>query len=317
MSFKTSKIIESISRRAMLPDNESTFTEADFLDMVDDELRYFAVPHILSAKEEYLITYEEITLVEGQLSYTIPYRSVGSIVRDVAVVETSGVVRELSRIELDDISNYSSRYNSGAYPGVFYLEGDQIKFPYQFTIPQGSILRVYFPLAPNKLVTEKEVGTIADINRTTGVITLSNFPDKYADLPLFDFIKERNPNNILDYDISAVSANKNAKTVEFAVADIPANLVVGDHLAIAGETMVLQLPTEFQKVVCQRVAVQALEALGDAQNLTMAQGRLEQMEKATLQLIINRVEGAPIKISPRRSILRNTQNRRYKNDRGN
>lgn len=316
MSFKTAKIIQSISRRAMLPDNESTFTTEDFLDMVDDELRYFAIPHILSAKEEYLMTFTDIDLVDGVREYTIPYRSVGSIVRDVCVVESSGHVRELTRIELDDVSDYSNGFNAGSYPHVFYLENNKIKFPYTVNNPVGSVIRIYYPLAPNQLVEEKYVGIISDIDRTTGVITLSNFPDDFANLLKMDFISEKEPNQIISFDITPSSANKNAKSLVFTTTDIPDSLEVGDHLAKAQQTMVLQLPVEFQKVVCQRVAVQALEALGDLQNKESAESRLGKMEQSVLGLIANRVQGAPLKVFPRKSILRGSLKNCFNKTRG-
>jgi hypothetical protein len=56
--------------------------------------------------------------------------------------------------------------------------------------------------------------------------------------------------------------------------------------------------------LAQRVAVACLEALGDEQGLMAAQRRLEMMEKSSNDLIDNRVEGAPEKITNRHGTLR-------------
>lgn len=309
MNFTTDALIKSIKRRAMLPDSDKTFSDTDILDMVDEELRYFAIPHLLSANEEFLVVHEDIPLEVGVLAYPIPYRAIGNKVRAIYIVDTSGSLSELTRIDVGDLSDYVS--SSTHTVTAFYLENDKITFPAN-TVTTGIKLRIYYYLEPNKIVQEKGVGIITGIDTVGGVITLASFPSDFANLPDMDFIQNKNPNKLLKFDITPVASNKNAKTITFNPGDLPDSLVLGDHLAKAGETMVLQLPKEFQNIIPQRVAVQALEALGDEQNKVSAERRLEKMEKSLLQLVINRTESSLTKINPRRNSLKSSVSSRRK-----
>lgn len=300
--LSTDKILESVKRRAMLPDSDATFSDENLLEMVNEELRYFAVPHILRAYQEYLVYFEDFDVDSDTYEYEIPYRAVGNKIRSVFLYDNSQQFRELSRISIDDLAGYKTSFGSSGYD-VFYVENNKIVFPSEYT-SNSTKLRIYFYLEPNNLVSEDRVPQITDINTTTGVLTLDFFPDHFANLPDMDFIAYKNPNKIIDYDIVPSAVNTNAKTITFSPADLPAGLKINDFIASAGETKVLQLPKEFQNIIAQRVAVQALESLGDEQNKVSAERRLKEMEESLLQLISNRTEGEPEKINPRRSLLR-------------
>lgn len=310
MSQTTSQILKSIRRRAMLPDSDSTFSKEDLLDMVDEELTYFAVPHLLEAKEDFLIDYIDYDISTSG-TYDIPYRAVGQKLKEIYLMSSSGAMDETTKINIDDLAEYNTSQSSGNFYSVFYLQDNKIIFPSSNPSTYDKV-RVYYYLSPNKLVDESLVGIVSDINRLTGVITLTEFPEDFAILPEIDFITSKNPNKILDYDITPLSVNANNKTITFTASDIPSSLQVKDYLSKAQETCVLQLPKEFQNVIAQRVAVQALESLGDEASKISAEKRLEKMEKSILQLVINRVDGAPEKIKPRQSLLRQTQNNRQR-----
>ena len=309
MSQTTNQILKSIRRRAMLPDSNSTFSKDDLLDMVDEELRYFAVPHILQSKEDFLVDYVDYPLNDTGI-YDIPYRAIGQKLKDVYLLTSTNAMHETSRINVDDIAEYQTTYASGFFGNIFYLQDNQIIFPSTIS-GNYSKVRVYYFLSPNKLVDEAKVGKITNIDRNTGIITLSSFPENFANLPEIDFITFKNPNKILDYDIVPTAVNSNNKTITFAIADIPDSLSIKDYITQAQETIVLQLPEEFQHIIAQRVAVQALESLGDEQNKQGAEKRLEKMEIALTQLVANRVDGAPEKIKPRRSLLRQSLRSKY------
>lgn len=315
--YTSEKLIESVKRRALVPNDQLTFTDEDFLEMANEEIKYFALPRLLQSDEEYLVYSIDVALEEGKQKYEIPSRAVGNKLRDVAIVDKndSGDVRifELSRIRLDELSDYNNSY-FGDYSSVFYVENNSVVLLNDFPVTDAYV-RMHFYLKPNDLVLSKNVGKITAIDTNSGLITLDNFPSNFSNLPDFDFIMAKSPNKTLAYDLTPSSINANTKSVTFTASTLPDNLKVGDYLSVSGETNVIQMPSEMHPIVAQRVAVAALEALGDTEALNTAMRRLQMMEKASNDLIDNRVEGAPLKIKPRHGTLNEALSSGYRSNR--
>jgi len=302
----SNQLIKSIIRRAMIPNDQNTFTDEDFLEMINEEMGYFAIPHLLQNHEEYLVNQIDYSTVDsnGNLitEYPIPSRAVGNKLRDVSYIDTTENVYELHRVSLEDLSDYNNDFVND-YPQLFYVQNNIIRLV-DGSPNRNETIRMHFYLKPNKLVTENRVAKISSIDRATGLITFANFPDALVGATQIDFIQANSPNNVLGFDIEPSVVDSALKTITVAVADIPTALQAGDHVAVAGETVVPQLPTELQPILAQRVAVQCLEAMGDSQGYQIAEKRLAQMEEAVLTIIDNRVEGAPEKVTNRHSTIR-------------
>jgi len=305
----SSALIESIIRRAMIPTDQNTFTNQDFLNMLNEEIQYFGVPHLMRTHEEYLVTFQDFAIQPDVFRFPIPARAVGNKLRDAAFIFNDSAfpdrpIRfyELSRVSLEDQSDFNDDYTAD-YTEGFFLEGNDLVLLDQPTVSDSSI-RMYFYLKPNTLVTNDKAGVITAIDTTTGVTTLSEFPNAFSNLPKMDFVQAVSPNKIRSFDITPLSIDSITKTVTFNTTDLPDNLVVGDYLNVATESIVPQLPTELHAVLAQRVAIAALEAMGDTEGSQVAQRKLEMMEKSSTDLIDNRVEGAPEKIRARHNPLR-------------
>lgn len=301
----STKLIESIKRRAMIPSDQNTFTDEDFLEMLNEEIQYFGIPHLLRTHEEYLLVSLDFEL-DGSQKYEIPYRALGNKLRELSyIVNDAGngeQIYELSRISLEDLPDYNN-FSTSRYTQAFYIENNNVVLLGEIPT-SGASLRMHFYLRPNTFVLAERVGVIQSIDRNTGVITLESFPTAFANSPDIDFVKHQSPNIILDFDKTPSAVDSNTRTVTFATTDIPENLQVGDYLNVAQETIVPQLPVELHAILAQRVAVAALEALGDQEGLVSAQRRLDMMEKSSNDIIDNRVEGAPEKINNRHGTLR-------------
>lgn len=300
-------LIRSIKRRAMLPDDENTFTDSDYLEMINEEIELNMMHDLLTVHEEYLVYYDDISTEDGSTEYAIPYRSIGNKLRGAQIIDSAGNVYDLARISYEDLMDYNININNDF---VFYVENDKLKFPGVIPFNNAS-LRLYYYLRPNLMVDNDRAGVITDIDRNTGVITLSNFPTDFVNLPLIDFIQAKTPNKIYSYDITLSSVNQSSKTITIDTDDIPSNLVVGDYINNAGETIVPQMPVELHPVIAQRVACLCLEALNDTEGLQNALRKLDNMQKSAWKLIDNRVETSPQKVVNRNSTLRQTQTRRW------
>lgn len=297
------KLLRTIKRRAFIPADDDTFTDDDLLEMLDEEINMFGVPHLLKTYDEYLVKHIDIVLEVGVDSYEIPYRAVGNKLRDLAILDNNENLYEMSRVRLDELSNYRRGYsNLSGYN--FYVEDNMVKFVNEIPISQGS-LRFYFYMRPNNIVKLAKVGKIASIDTTTGTVILESFPSSFANLVAngSDFVKERSPNIILDFDKNPISVDSNTNTIVYDPADLPDNLRVGDYVCNTQESPVPQLPAELHPILAQRVSIACLEAMGDMEGRQLAMDKLEKMEKSVNTIINNRVDGANEKINNRHSPL--------------
>lgn len=302
-------LVKSVKRRASIPSDQSTFTTEDILEILNEEMDMFGVEHLLSVHEEYLVYSIDIDLVSDQREYTIPYRAIGNKLRDVAYVSPDGSLYELSRISLEELSDFRSTFiDTGT--DLFYVKNDKIVLVSEQQTSSAK-LRMFYYLKPNSLTVTKNVATISNIDLVSGIITISNFPSDFSNVPDMDFVQHKSPNKIYSYDITPLSVNSTTKTVTFDSTDIPSDIEVGDYITPRTLTPVPQLPTELHPILAQRAAVAILESLGDTEGFQVASNRLQKMEQSVLSIIDNRVEGAPQKIVSRYNPLRETQKGRH------
>lgn len=306
-SLTTDSIVKSIFRRGMIPANQSTFTNADIIEIMNEELQIQLLPVVMKVHQEYYTITEDISVVADQSRYEIPYRAIGNKLRDIHYKDSTGNLSEMTRLapELRSETNYNS-YNSF---NQFYLENNEFVLLGDISDTSGSFAASYW-LRPNDLVTDSRGGVITAIDTTTGVITMSNYPSHFSDLTTMDFVAHKSPNIILDFDLQPTATDLTLKTITFDPDDLPSKLQVGDYLMKAEESIVPQMPSEMIVLLMQRVAIKCLEALGDTEAMNSAKSDLQQMEYNVNSLIDNRVEGAPIKVNNRNSLLYNSSGRR-------
>lgn len=319
----TNALLKSIKRRAMIPDNQNTFTDQDFIDLMNEEMMIGIVPSILQMKEEYFIFKEIIPLVSEKSNYPIPERALASKIRELCFRDTpnsqAGNEYEMTQIAVDDrYTGLSNGTGSADFTGFrrFYLMGnDVVLHPSVGPSAYGS-LAFYYYIRPNSLVKDSSVASIVGIDRNNGTLTLSSIPSGYTtstssnELTRYDFIKSRSAHNILDIDITLNSINSTTKTVFLDANKIPKDLEVGDYLALAGQTCIPNIPTELHMILAQRVAQRLLEAIGDTEGLNNATAKITEMENKLTTMIDNRVEGAPRKVVNRALMTGVARNRR-------
>lgn len=310
LSYMTAEtLIASVKRRSLVPANQNTFTDEDFLAFADEETALGLVPSIMSVQEDYFLYTEIIPILNNQVRFDIPYRAIGNKLKEVAFQDPSGNVYEMTRIGVGDLPYYNA--SSGlSRPYAFYIENNQVVLA-PTTSPSGTnaSIRLTYYIRPNSLVTTDKVGTITSIDRNTGVIQLSAMPIDFSLTQLFDLIKVKSPNKTLKFDIVPVSINNTSKTITLSTSDIPDNLANGDQIALATQCSIPQLPSDFHVILAHRVAMRCLEAMGDLENLQAGNAKLAEFEQKLTTLTDNRVDDAPRKIVNRHSALRAGLNR--------
>lgn len=314
----TAALLKSIKRRAMIPDNQNTFTDQDFIDFLNEEMMIGIVPSILQLKEEYFIFRQITPLVAEKNNYSVPERALGSKLREVCFVDNPNIPvaneYEMTQIAIDDrytgLSNGTGSADFTGFRRFYMLGSDVVLHPSVGPAPYGG-LAFYYYLRPNSLVKDNAVATVKNINRTTGEILIETLPPTFSNstgISTFDFVRAKSPHNILDIDINSTQISTNSIT--FPVSKIPKDLEVGDYISLAGQSCIPNIPTELHMVLAQRVAQRVLEALGDTEGLNNATAKIAEMENKLTTMLDNRVEGAPRKVVNRALMTGVNRNKR-------
>jgi hypothetical protein len=297
-------LIVSVKRRSLLPTNQNTFQDVDFLAFADEEMNLGIVPSLMAQQEDYMLYTVKVPIAPNQLRFSIPGRAVGNKLREVAFQDISGNIYEMTRIGIGDLPYYnaSSGYNR---PYAFYIENNEVVLAAtNGNLQNGNTLRLSFYIRPNSLVPVAKVGVVTSVDRTTGVIQLTSIPAEFNITQLLDLVKVESPNKTLAYDIVPTAINSTSKTITLAIADIPVQLAPGDHICLATQCAIPQIPSDLHVVLAHRVSLRCMEALGDTEGLTVGNQKLAEMENKMLSLVNDRVDDAPKKITNRHSALR-------------
>lgn len=302
----SSTLIESVKNRAMVPENQITFKESNFLSFANEEMDMAVIPYVLSYHEDYFLVSEKVPVVRDQISYPIPYRAVGNKLRDLQFIDSQGYPSEMTRIGKGDAPHYrgdSNAYSSRLKP--FYVESNMVTL---LTAEQTGFLEFSYYIRPNQLVSEDRVLVIQSIavGANTTTLTFSSIPSIFSSSTLVDIIQVKSPHKCLATDV-VVAVSGNGITIDNTL--VPAGLTVGDHVALAEECMIPQIPTDLHSMLAQRIACRILESMGAQAELAAANAKLAEMEQKGATVIDSRVEDAPMKVINRHGTLRTA--RRY------
>lgn len=316
----TDRLIKSIKRRAFIPRDQNTFSNEDFLEIATEEISLGLMEQIITARGNYLVYHIDVPLVEGQTAYSIPSRAHGSKLREASINDKQNpeeVICDLVQVDVEDINDLNRFYSSNNKT-TFYLKNDKVIVSNDI-VKDSYVLRMYFYMRPNKLVTIDRGGVISSITDSIEVIDSVNVPVKvlsFTTVPkhftsalTYDITTHESPNKILNFSLSLVAINLTTKTLTIKSSDLKETIAVGDYVTQAEETIVPNIPTEYHPIVAQRTARACLEAMNDDTGYAKASSKLAEMEKAVLKIVSNRVEGSPKKIKQRNSPLLNGINK--------
>lgn len=253
MAFTTADLLASINLRTFAPVDATTFTNTDILSLADEEIQTLLVPHLMSMREEYFVTYKDIPIVSGTNSYDIPVRAIGLGVRSVAILNTSGGLRPLPLINITDVGTTNNNGVQG-----FYIMGNSIIL---YPTPNNSldIIRVHYQRAPSKLVEGSAAFLISSTTATT-LVAAANAPITFiSGTSLFDVVRQDGGQDTIGMDLLNTSVA--TTTITFAAGLIPSATRVGDYVALANESPLVQFPKEYRSVLSQAVCVRILQSM--------------------------------------------------------
>lgn len=135
-------------------------------------------------------------------------------------------------------------------------------------------------------------------------VQFDQIPANIAPNTLIDFLQTLPGHKIYSFDIPITSSSISNNVIKFNQTDVPYDVLIGDYICTANETIIPQLPPDFHNVLAERTGARILAAIGDQAGLQYTNTKIAEMEKNQGILADNRVDGAPNRINARHSILR-------------
>lgn len=300
MTLTGDQFLENLKRRITVPANQVLLNNAAMLDMAEAVMRRKMIPLILSVSQNYFVTRTTQATVANQSEYPIPYRSIGRTLRELKLRQPSAnsCMRDMSLIDLEDDNLFS---NSGGLPQNFYFQGD--KFVVKPAPPDATTYEfvVWYDLQPSRTVQTSAAGFITGISGN--VVNISVTPSTFMPGVYVDFVQGRAGNSTLGMD--ALITNVSGGAITFGSAsDLPSDLAVGDWIALAQESPVVQLPIEATPLYVTMTAERVLYALGDFDGASLLMKDAEDESKDLLKILEPRIQGENTKIVNRRGLLR-------------
>lgn len=242
--MNTTELISSLKIHGSFPTSDDLFSSSDFLVLFNHQMQAEIIPMMLKVNEEFFLQYKDFTITSGAL-YRIPTRAIGTVIRDLKVIDSSNNQTSIARIFEEDRSANASGY---------YLNRNSVELSTDYT---SNTLRMKYFARPGKLVLTTACAQITAISGTT--ITVSSAPSTFAVGTLIDFIQNTNPYDLLDYDIAIATIS--GTTLTFA--SVPTGLAVGDWICLATEAPVPMVPDEMHPVLIQSALCKTLSSKKD------------------------------------------------------
>jgi len=296
MGYTFDDILDEVKLRGMVPTSQNTFTPARFQKLFDSEIRTHILPMMLKLRENYFSYDDDRTAAAGGLA--ISTRAIGGKVQNVALIDGT------SRLDLPWISEEEQSDTDESpvsRPGA-YIKGNSL-YVKPATSHGFPTVRMSIFLRHGSVVPESEAAQITAIN--TGTKTLSftsgTIPSTWTTSNTFDLIQSNPQFDTLAIDQSITSVT--STSIIFS-STLPTRLAVGDWVALAGETPIIQLPVELHSYLAQLVANQCLKNSPHTKAYEAGLAEIKEMGKNIINLFSPRIEKEGKSIKNRTGMLR-------------
>lgn len=287
-TYTTTDLLNDIKSKLFVPVSQSTFTDAELISLANGEYRTRLIPLIMRAREGFYLTSQDVLITQVAQAIKIPPRAIGNGLNDIFNVIGSQVFNVPYLPLHQQVTSFLPAPKSVYY----YTQNDSIILysPTQVT-PTGSI-RMFYYQRPGDLVLTTGAMQVTSIDVPTNTVTVSLVPSTFLVGTLCDFQQQGSPFSFLAIDqaITAIVGN------QVTYASLPTDLVVGDWVTMANESVVPQAPQEFFQLLSQYAVSTIATSLGDAAAIAQAEEAIPRMEKALLGVINPRVENTPKKV---------------------
>jgi hypothetical protein len=241
-------LLSSVRLRCRIPDGGAVASSAELCSIADEETLSIFVPYLASLNEEYGIATYDWPITSGVSAYRIPARASGTALRDVTLVESDGTGYSLPRISLEERDAYETGgswlWKRGA--AICLQRSEVILRP--GTGMGGMTLRFRYQARPARLVLQSTVGQVTAIVAAAGGVVTQVEVDEGTppdDGTTVDWVQATPGFDVLGMDLTweldaGVIYDIGPGVPETSAG--PSAAAIGDYIAPAGTTPIVQLP---------------------------------------------------------------------------
>jgi len=285
-----------------------------------------SAPHLLTNGQLVTITgSDSVPSVDGTYPASVISSTQFTIPIGIGVAGTTGSYTSPNQFLIGGNASMTAANLSTA------VNNTNVFYPPLQTMGATSNLGVVTFTFPN-IYTGFQSSNLIGIVPTTQTITI-NFdvlPSSYFDpetnqtSPLFvngaliDFMQQRPGHKIYLYDINIPKNGISGTSITLpqqsllvvsgntgtGLQETLAALVPGDYICLANEAIIPQIPPDLHNALAERTSMRILAAIGDVQGVQVSNAKIQEIEQRQGNLLDNRIEGAPLKIAARHSLLR-------------
>lgn len=294
MEYTSTAFVSAVKRLAAMPTDQDTFTTEKFLEIGDEQILSYILPGLAQKLEQYY-AYDVEESVNATGVYEIPSRAVGGALLNVALLD--GTSRhDVSWISEDQLDRTDESLTGK--PGCYIKRNQLILVPP--TSHGYDTLRKTILIRPNSLIQTSSAAQITAINTGTGTLTFASLPSTFTTARSYDFIQQNPHFDHVEIDKSATTIT--STTMVFA--SLSSRLAVGDWVAIAGQSPIVQVPVELQVLLRYKAAQSCLMSQGDTEHYKTITKDIELMEKGLTSIFTPRIKQEGKKIINRSPLLR-------------
>lgn len=307
-------LVSLIKQQAVIPNTASLFSPSNVTNLLDNVMRETVIPLVKSLKEEYWVVTTATQVSATVNNYPIPYRAVGTALRDLALMDNNQNLLQLVRYEPEDIKFPLIPYNSPYFRLGYYLQNNSvILFPPQVSNYTAYQILMKWERRPSNLTLTTNCGQIVSFNQMASTITLSFVPTSWQsnvttvdiinNLPPFDSIAD-------DVVITNIAGNTLTITVPAAYSSTFWGAVAANYwVSISMTSPIPQLPYEAFPFLTALGRKEVLAGIADQNMMRDMDKRIEDTKVLINSILTPRVEGTPKQLSGFGGIVNYGQNR--------
>jgi hypothetical protein len=273
MDFTCAGLIEQVSRKSSIPDNQTLYTDSDLINFLNEELQNKIVPYIASIMEDYFLA-EKSYLADGSTKeYLIPPDSIGSKIKSVSVWNDGIQLNQQPRLDYNNLVSTVHGY---------YIFNNKIIF-YPKPIMSNTIKISYYK-RPNNITDLYYKITAISSDSVSTTLTIDVDPTALSNGTSIDIVSKNSP--------FVINLNTNITSTTSATIVIPLTTLVnvGDYVSLEGSSAFPQIPQEIIPLLVQAVEVRIMESMGDYNAFQASAATYQQMAMDNMLLISNRNE---------------------------
>lgn len=293
MAWTTADFIADVKLKGLFPDTWN-ITDSELLRVGDGEVRTKVAPLVLSTEQEFWVDFEDTSLTTSTTYVLITSRAYLGKVRMVTLINPEGNESDpIVKVPLERFNGYNVR---GWGQSVHYtVRGDKILLSSMESIPPGWTLRVYYYARPSKMV---ELSAAMAITGVAGAVLSGTVPSGITTSTPVDVLQAL-PNFSVLARSKTPSSIAGGVTLTSSVADV----VVGDYVALAGQTPVVPVPDACYELLVSATTYQLLKINGFFEQASFERGEMKDAMASVLQSF-KRVKSPGEKVINRHGPLR-------------